>query len=117
MLEVVRPCLIPSCALHGIQPPCKAAARPGPCAQGEVEASVKKDFVFVYGVVPAAGHCVNAEGQCGTGVLVWKRLFFRPLAVPSSRTQCRPSWTVPMGAGDAELASLKHKFHGHSLDF
>lgn len=37
---------------------------------------MRKDFVFVYGVVPAAGHCVNAEGQCGTGVLVWKRLFF-----------------------------------------
>lgn len=46
------------------------AARPGPSAQGEVEASVKKGFVFVYGVVPAAAHCVNDEGWWGTGVLV-----------------------------------------------
>lgn len=46
------PCLIPSCA---IQRPSKAAARAGPSAQGEVETNIKKDFGFVYGVVPAAG--------------------------------------------------------------
>lgn len=63
MLDVVLPCLIPSCATHGIRAPGKAAARAGPSAQEEVEASRKKDFVCVYGVIPAAGHYVNDEGQ------------------------------------------------------
>lgn len=61
------PCLIPSCA---IQRPSKAAARTGPPDQGKVETNIKKDFGFVYGVIPAAGQYVNDALQWGTGVLV-----------------------------------------------